>query len=113
MTLDNGEVYITQDTDEQRVSQTPVTAAIVAALVPATDPEESDLRHVDEEIDRAGLEGVLSEKKEEQRLSTEGYGVTVDSSGVFCRAVTGGSLCRYKSPDIFGAHRLGVGLRTS
>lgn len=81
MSPDDGKVYIMQDTDEEWVSPTPVTAAIVAALVSATDLEESDLQHVDEEIDRARLEDVLSDEKGEQRLSIEGYGVTVDSSG--------------------------------
>lgn len=81
MSPDNGEVYIMQDTDEEWVSPTPVTVAIVEALVSATDLEESNLQHIGEELDHTALEAVLSGDSNEQTLSIEGYEVTIDSSG--------------------------------
>ena len=81
MSPDNGEVYIMQDTDEEWVSPTPATAAIVEALVSTTDLEETNLQHIGEELDHGKLEAVLAGDDGEETFSIEGYEVTVDSSG--------------------------------
>jgi hypothetical protein len=81
MSPDNEEVYIMQDTDEEWVSPTPARAAIVEALVSATDLEEKDLQHIGEQLDHGRLEAVLSGEDGEETFGIEDYEVTVNSSG--------------------------------
>ncbi len=78
----DGEVYIISDTgDDVWASPTPVSTAIVDAVIARTELEADDLESVDTYVDAAELEDVLSGDEGDVSFQVEGHEVVVGANG--------------------------------
>lgn len=78
----NGEIYIMQDTDEEWVSPTPASEAIVDAVTSQTELEAGSLDDIDEYVDAESLRGLLEGDDDEPvTLNIEGHDVTIYEDG--------------------------------